>query len=388
MNELFELRDRSYMGPANLNENTYDYFCRSGRNSISIVRQTLNNWFLNYPEDEKNELKKRFKKSYSSAFFELFIFELFRKQGFEIVIHPELVDSSKKPDFLIKKDRLEIYVEAKEARDKTREEEALERRINHFYDSFNTINSPKFFIYVKKILFKSNRQPQTKILIRDLENKIASSEPNKILEQIKESGFDNESTLKYEDDDIFIIISLIPKSSKAQFKEGLRPIAMYPMVTEIGGSEGSIRNAFIKKAKKFKNLSKPYIICINAIGIKGDTEFDIENAIWGSLMLTWSTDPNNPNEHLTRKNDGFFYGNKGPQYRKVSGVLVTQVNSFNIPKAPFWFVKHPFSEKEIDFDNFKLSYNHVIKNKIQRIVKSNFGEILNIKDDWINLLEK
>lgn len=376
------------MGPANHNENTYDYFCRSGRESISTVRQTLNLWFLNYPENEKNELKKRFKKSYSSAFFELFIFELFREQGFEIEIHPELINSSKRPDFLIKKYGLEIYVEAKEARDKSREEEALERRINHFYDSFNTINSPKFFIYVKELLFKSNRQPQTKILIKDLENKIESFEPDKILRQIKESGFENDSTLKYEDDDIMIIISLIPKSPKAQFTEGLRPIAMYPMVTEIGGSEGSIRNAFIKKAKKFKNLSKPYIICINAIGIKGDTEFDIENAIWGSQMLTWSTDPNNRNEHLTRKNDGFFYGNKGPQYRNVSAVLVTQVNSFNIPKAPFWFVKHPFSEKEIDFENFKLSYFQVLKNQIQRIMKSNFGEILNLKVDWINPLDK
>jgi hypothetical protein len=384
MNELFESKDRSYLGPANHNENTYDYYCRSGRQGVSIMRQTLNSWFLDYPDHGKMELKKRFEKTFSSAFFELFIHELFIRQGFEIEIHPKLNDSNRKPDFLIKKDGIEVYIEAKETKDKTREEEALERRINQFYDSFNTINSPKFFIYVKELLFKSSQQPQTKNLIKKLEDKIQLFEPEEILKQIQKSGFENESELKYEDDDITIIISLIPKSEKAQFTEGLRPIAMFPMVTEIGGSEESIKNSFIKKAKKYKTLNKPYIICINAIGIKGDISFDIENAIWGSLILTWSTDPNNRNEHYTRKKDGFFYGNQGPQFKNVSGVLVTKVMEFNIPLAPFWFVKHPFSEKEIDFENFDLTYYYVSKNQIQKVDKSDFGEILKINDNWID----
>jgi len=116
MNELFELRDRLYLGPANHNENTYNFFCQSGRESVSRIRQTLNFWFLNYSEKGKNELRQRFKKSFSSAFFELFIHELFRCQGFEIEIHPALIDSLKRPDFLIKKDRVEAYIEVKEAR--------------------------------------------------------------------------------------------------------------------------------------------------------------------------------------------------------------------------------------------------------------------------------
>jgi len=386
MNELFEPRDRSYLGPANHNENPYDYYCRSGRQSVLAIRQTLNTWFSHYPDEGKNELKKRFKKTFSAAFFELFIHEIFLCQGFEIEIHPSLMDSNRKPDFLIKKKGIEIYVEAKEAKDKTRDEEGLERRINYFYDSFNTINSPKFFIYVKELLLKSTKQPKTKNLINKLEDKIQHFVPETVLKQIQESGFENDSELKYEDDDIMIVISLIPKCQEAQFNDGLRPVAMFPMVTEIGGSEESIRNSFIKKAKKYKALNKPYIICINAIGIKGDTSFDIENAIWGSLILTWSTDPKNRNEHYTRKKDGFFYGNKGPQFRNVSGVLVTKVMGFNIPIAPFWFVKHPFTEKEIDFENFNLTYYYVSKNQIHKIDKSDYGEILNINDNWIDPL--
>ena len=119
MNNLFDSIERRYLEAARHNENVYDYYNTSARTDITIIRNTLEGWFLNYPEHEKKELKSRFKKDFDSAFYELFLYELFSKLGYEITIHPDLPSSPKRPDFLICRDGLEIYVEAKVGTNKT-----------------------------------------------------------------------------------------------------------------------------------------------------------------------------------------------------------------------------------------------------------------------------
>lgn len=99
MNNLFDSIERRYLEAARHNENVYDYYNTSARADMTIIRNTLEGWFLNYPENEKKELKSRFKKDFYSAFYELFLYELFSKLGYEITIHPNLPSSPKRPDF-------------------------------------------------------------------------------------------------------------------------------------------------------------------------------------------------------------------------------------------------------------------------------------------------
>ena len=56
MIKLFDSIDRPYLGPANNRENTYDYYNRSGRQDISIVRDKLEEWFSAIPDNEKSEI--------------------------------------------------------------------------------------------------------------------------------------------------------------------------------------------------------------------------------------------------------------------------------------------------------------------------------------------
>ena len=84
MNNLFDSIERRYLEAARHNENVYDYYNTSARTDITIIRNTLEGWFLNYPEHEKKELKSRFKKDFDSAFYELFLYELFSKLGVSI----------------------------------------------------------------------------------------------------------------------------------------------------------------------------------------------------------------------------------------------------------------------------------------------------------------
>ena len=385
MKPLFEKRNREYLGPGSHCENTYSYFDRSARKDIARIRYILNKWFSKYPKNEKEELKVRFKESFSSAFFELFIHELFRRQRFKITVHPTLPNSTKRPDFLIKKYKFEAYVEVKESRGKSKVEESQNNRINQFYDSINNAKNLRFFLCIDDLDFKSSLQPNTNKILRFLEQETDSLDPEKVSEQINKSGFDSSPHVIYEDADIKVIFSLIPKSSEAQKSIDTRAIGIYPMETILGGSEESIKTSISKKAKKYGHLDKPLIICINANGNIGDLSFDVENAVWGTLVLSYSSDPKNPNEKLARLNDGIFRDSKGPINKRVSGVLITKVMSFNFPSAQFWFIKHPYASKEIDFDFFKLSYFCIKENKITKVEKKNFGEILKVKQDYLKI---
>lgn len=182
MNSLFE---RTHLEPAKHNDNTYEYYNISARTDISKVRDILEKWFYNYPEEEKKELKSRFKKDFDSSFFELFLYELFCKLGYNIIIHPDLPSSPKKPDFLISKNDLEIYIEAKIVKSKTMEQEAFERKRNELYDNLNKLNTKDFLLNIEHLCFLSQKQPSTKGMIKYIEEELQKIAPNILREELE-----------------------------------------------------------------------------------------------------------------------------------------------------------------------------------------------------------
>ena len=223
---LFENKERTNLDPAWYNENLYNYFDRSAREDISKIRFVLNEWLKDYPNDESEELKSRFRKNFSSAFYELFIYELFKKQGFKIAVHPKIQNTSKRPDFLIEKNGLEIYIEAKEVQDKTSTETAEEKRLNHFYDSIDIIKSPSFSLSIDELVFKTQRQPSTRNIIKLIEKELKKHDPDQILEQIKKNGYSSRPTINYEDENFTLTISFIPKSYELRSDDTYRTIGV------------------------------------------------------------------------------------------------------------------------------------------------------------------
>ncbi|WP_461139606.1 hypothetical protein, partial [Spirosoma pomorum] len=101
MEKLFDDKPRSNTEYAKHQHNSYEFYDNTAKDKFVEVREMLNDWFSRYPDSDKQSLKKNFKKvDFDSAFFELFIHELFLNQGFEITTHPTVPDSTKTPDFL------------------------------------------------------------------------------------------------------------------------------------------------------------------------------------------------------------------------------------------------------------------------------------------------
>jgi len=383
--KLFDNKERIDSNPANHLDNTYDFYDRSSLKQVNQIRNTLNQWFDHYPQSEKSELKTRFHSEFSAAFFELFLHELFLNQGFQLEPHPDVPNTTKKPDFLVKGNGLEFYLEAKESTDKSNAERSIENRINKLYDEINQTETHNFFFRINELKLKTSEQPSGKRVRLFLEKQLINFDPDIITEQLKTNGLDGTDSINYEDDNLKLVISLIPKSKDARGKDGMRPIGIYPFDSFMGGADESIKSAIKKKATRYGKPDKPYIICINATSEKGMDHHDMMNALFGSLQISFSTDPNNKDEKWTRAMDGAFLNTNGPRYTRVSGIFITHVNTANIHVANHWLIKHPFAAKELVMDEFKLQKIEVIDNKIQTIKGDSIKEILNIPEDWMNL---
>ena len=181
MTILFENKERTDDKPANHLDNTYDFYDRSSSKRAAQVRDILNFWFHKYPESEKVELKRRLQTSFSSPFFELFLHEFFRRQGFTLEPHPILPETSKRPDFLVCGHGLEFYLEAKESTDKSEREKSIENRTNYLYDQINKTNTPNFYFRINELQLKSSNQPSGKKLIRYIESKLPQFNPDEIV---------------------------------------------------------------------------------------------------------------------------------------------------------------------------------------------------------------
>lgn len=379
---LFEKVERLEVDVAKHNENTYDYYFRNARKDISIIRDTLNNWFNEYPVDEKKELKSRFKKSFDSAFYELFIFHFFKGLGFDIDIHPEVPGSTKRPDFLIKKGDVEMYVEAKVIKDKSDKEVSAERRLNDFYDKFSKIKTFGFLLKIDSLAFKTTSQPKTKNIITEIEDQLERLNYDTVIEGVGLRGSDGAPAIVGENSDLKIVVKPIPLISEARKTKFENPIGMYPTETFWGGGEDSLKKGIREKAKRYGKVDKPFLVCINALGQK-TTMISAENSVWGSRSVSFSMDPDDKDAKIERAKDGIFLDKGGVRLKNLSGVFISKVVPFNIPVADVRVFEHPLSDNKFDFEFLGLPLDFVEDNRIKRIGGKELSEILGIENDWL-----
>ncbi len=382
MNSLFDSFERTCLEFAKHNDNAYEYYNNSARTDMSKVRDTLEEWFHNYPEEEKKELKSRFKKDFDSSFYELFLHELFCKLGYDITIHPDLPSSPKKPDFLISKDNLELYIEAKVVKGKTMEQEAFERKRNELYDNLNKLNTKDFFLDIEDVCFLTRKQPSTKEMIKYIEEELKKIDPEILREELEKNRIENLPKIEYKNRDVHVIVSPIPVSPSTR-EEKIRPIGIYPAEAFWGGGEESLKESIEKKAKRYGKLDKPFIVCLNSLDIRTSGKIDVDNAVWGTVAFSWSTNPESKDEKWIRQLDGVFCDKKGVRLKNLTGVFVSKVCPHNIPVANYWLYEHPFSENKMDFDKLGLKFNYIKEGKIIDNIGDDIGDILEIPKDWL-----
>lgn len=116
MNESLFKAVRQSQGATVNGETTFEFLERGGRTEAIEIRQWIENWFREYPEDHGKELSSRLQSKkfhkFMSAYFELQVFSVLRRLGCDVEIHPEFAETSGTVDFGVAHGEDSFYLEA------------------------------------------------------------------------------------------------------------------------------------------------------------------------------------------------------------------------------------------------------------------------------------
>jgi hypothetical protein len=259
---LFDDFPRLDKGPSDRSESTFEYLNRSARSDVALIRDLLEDWFSRLPPNAQPELHARFRsaddRQYLGAFFELYLHQLFLRLGMT-------VERQTRPDFRIFKDNEPVfYLEAVLAAP-SNADVSTEKIKNRIYDALNQrLNSPNFLIAIQRAKGASTIDPPIKPLIRLLEERLNSLDPDAVARQMEQGGWRALPFWTWQHEEWEISFRAIPKLPQMRGKPGVRPVGSYMKSGWVEPQEG-IRGAIRKKATKYGELDLPYIIAVNAL---------------------------------------------------------------------------------------------------------------------------
>jgi hypothetical protein len=126
----------------------YHFLDRSVHPVSAAVRDLLEEWLSHIPADERPPLVGAFQSAqdrtaFASAFWELYLHELYLLSGYTVTIHPVVPSSPKRPDFLIDGHGERFYLEAVQVG--TAPADLAERsRLEQVHDVLNTVPTTNF----------------------------------------------------------------------------------------------------------------------------------------------------------------------------------------------------------------------------------------------------
>src|SRR6266511_4921683 len=113
---LFSIDERTDFSAASDAESTYAFLDRAAGKPWARVRDLLEGWFGNYPDEAKLGLRRRFQsdrwEQHVGAWWELYLYTLLARLGCRLTPEPPLNAGRGRPDFLVECDGESFYLEA------------------------------------------------------------------------------------------------------------------------------------------------------------------------------------------------------------------------------------------------------------------------------------
>ena len=236
------------------------------------------------------------------------------------VLDAQGASSSRTPDFLVVgASGQEFLLEATLASEVSREEAARLKLIDQAYDALNRVHSPDFFLRVDVLGEAQSPIPgkrlraQTETFLETLS--WAELSDGRPLEEMPSFDFLH--------DGCTITVAPIPKSVKSRGNADIRPLGMHgPGEAAMIDDRTPIKPAIEKKAGKYGELDRPFIVAVNALSSTVD-RIDVMEALFGRERYVFHREMGPDEEpEMIRDRDGSWLGPSGPRNTRVSAVLV------------------------------------------------------------------
>lgn len=385
--ELFDRIERTDSSPSSHGEDGFSFLNRVRSPAADRIRIELQDWFDRYPQAERENLRKRFRTEFESAFFELLLHQLLVKLGGAVEVHPELSPDSDRPDFLVSDlGYAPLVVEARVVTNMSEKEAARRARLGTLYDLINEYESSNFFLSLDEISNPQGLQPKWARLRAFLDRKLSPLNPDELTRVITEQGLDALPVLDFVDPEgdpnaFRLRARPLPKSKGARGIPGLRTIGVYPAEFSMGGSAPAIRSALRKKLRRYDVSGRAFMIALNLDPWDND-RIDLMEALYGAEQIIIGPGPTV--EGMQRAPDGIWRGAEGWRYRELSAVLVMSTGPYEIQSARIRLYRHPDPEVAVPeaLEALPQAIPQLAEGKIDLRDGHGLGTILDLDSEW------
>lgn len=260
-----------------------------------------------------------------SAFLELYLHECLVRGSHEVVIHPELGHSPRRPDFLACRDGSRVFIEAI-APGQSLADRAAANRIGALLSVLDQVGDDNFILMTTSISQASNSAPAGNF----------RAQIRRWLTQLDPESVDTEDlpSRTFEQDGWSVTIKAMPIKRNSR-ENARRSIGIYAHDNAHFIDDGAkLVAALESKARRYGNLKAAFVVAAGTTSFDEDDD-DVFNALYGSVA--WALGGLNPDEEVTsrgvRNRDGYFGTQGAWKNRRVSAVLIVDQLSLHDPTS-------------------------------------------------------
>ncbi len=308
---LFPTRERTDPSESDEAESTWAFLERVDDPAFDRVRRLIEAWYeASAPGAGRRELHARLTGGddgeFHAAWFELYLREVHRRLGFEVVEHPRLRDVTKRPDFRITRDGMSFLLEATVVGD--RSDAGRRARRARVVDAINSIRSPDFSLLFE-IEQEGDRQPPTRDLLGRLQAWVDTQQWERVrAEQEARCDFARLPRLDERIDDWRFTFLAWPRMAEHR---GIASPAIGAGPSD-GGTfdhESTLLARLERKGRRYGAPDEPLLLAIRIDKLSARSE-DLASALYGPLLAGG------------RRGRGLFTDASGrARNRQVTGVL-------------------------------------------------------------------
>jgi len=270
-------------GPQAHGESCYQYIATANKPAIETLRIQLDEWISDYPEEHQGELIQRIKTSgneFDSELFELLMYTMLFRSGFEVSIHPDLPDEvEKRPDLFVRDpDGNHLFVECVLATGESKSEVSARNLVHAVYQKIDEKLQSAAYFWSVRVLAQGPQAPKAGTIIFDVAHWLRGLDWEDVATKFAELGFKTPIRYVWDNGTWRLEFLPIPKDP-AKLDERHRPIGIVRGNVEVLDDTDAILDAADFKAKRYGDGAKPFAIAINGTGMFME-ELDFHDALF------------------------------------------------------------------------------------------------------------
>ena len=340
---IFDEKERSDPQPRRNNETTFSFLNRIQGPFWEQPRQLVQNWADRLAEDaEYRDVRARLRAdddySFNSAFLELYLHESFIAAGYDVTVHPSVAGTSRRPDFMIRRGDVTIYVEAiaPAPSDAQRRAAARVRELLHTVD---TVDDPNFWLGTEELI-EGSTPPSGSRLRSELRQWLSGLNP-------ETSSLTNAPRHRWRRDGWEMEVIAIPKGkSRGQTGSKKPSIGVYGHTKAgIYSRAPVLRAALFEKHRAYGALDAPFVVAVGHYSI--DVGYwHATAALYGDEVIRVGVTATGEQVTVSDRDSNGFFGTPPTWARShVSGVLlINQLTPESCLRADVTMWRNPASK--------------------------------------------